>query len=78
MEERLLLRAEEVRTLLGIGRSKVFEMMATGELPVVRMGRLVRVPRCALDCWIAERIADGRSSGQLTVVGSAPEANLPE
>jgi excisionase family DNA binding protein len=50
-----LLRVEEVARLLGIGRTKAFEMVARRELPVIRMGRLVRVPRAALDAWIAER-----------------------
>jgi excisionase family DNA binding protein len=53
--ERELLRAEEVAKVLGIGRTKVYELMLTGELPVIRIGRLVRVPRAALARWIAER-----------------------
>ena len=32
----------EVAELLGLSRSKVFEMLATEELPVVRFGRVVR------------------------------------
>ena len=55
MTEPLLLKAEEVAKLLRIGRSKVFAMLAAGELPVVRLGRLVRVPRAALEGWIEER-----------------------
>lgn len=55
--ERLLLRAEEVQETLGLGRSKVYEMMATGELPTVRIGRSVRVPADALRDWIAARIS---------------------
>jgi excisionase family DNA binding protein len=47
-----LLRAEEVARVLGVGRSKVFEMFRTGDLPVLRMGRCVRVPRSALAAWI--------------------------
>jgi excisionase family DNA binding protein len=53
--ERELLRAEEVAKVLGIGRTKVYELMLRGELPVIRIGRLVRVPRAALLRWIAER-----------------------
>jgi excisionase family DNA binding protein len=53
--EPLLLRPTEVGKLLGLGRSKVFAMLATGELPVVRLGRSVRVPREALERWIRER-----------------------
>jgi excisionase family DNA binding protein len=61
--EPLLLRAGEVAKLLGLGRSKVFAMLAIGELPVIRIGRSVRVPRAALERWIAEHTQDaGRRS----------------
>ena len=53
--EPLLLRAGDVARLLGLGRSKVFAMLASGELPTVRFGRSVRVPRMALERWIEER-----------------------
>lgn len=46
MSERMLLRVEEVARMLGIGRR---------EPPVLRIGRLVRIPRHALDEWVAER-----------------------
>ena len=55
-EQPLLLRADEAAKLLGLGRSKTFEMMARGELPgVVRFGRSVRLHRVALERWLAER-----------------------
>lgn len=54
--EPLLLRVEEVARLLSLGRSKVFQMLAAGELPAVRIGRSVRVPSAALSDWIAERM----------------------
>jgi excisionase family DNA binding protein len=50
-----LLKAFEVAKILGLGRTKVYEMMASGELPVVRIGTAVRVPRQALLDWINER-----------------------
>jgi len=61
--EPLLLKAGDVAKLLGLGRSKVFAMLAVGELPVIRIGRSVRVPRVALEGWIAEQTehARGRS-----------------
>ncbi len=55
----LLLRAEEVAHLLGIGRSKVYELIAAGELPVVRVGRSLRVNRLALERWIEDRTRGG-------------------
>lgn len=48
----ILLKPMEVAELLGLSRSKVFEMIAAEELPVVRFGRVVRVPREELDSWI--------------------------
>ncbi len=51
--ESILLRAEEVAELLGLGRTKVFEMIAAGELPTVRIGRCVRIPRVALEQWVS-------------------------
>ncbi len=50
--EQLLYRAEEISRLLNIGRSKAYMLMASGELPVVRIGRSVRVPARALERWI--------------------------
>jgi excisionase family DNA binding protein len=49
-----LLRAEEVGRVLRIGRTKTFELLVSGELPVVRIGRVVRVSKAALDRWIDE------------------------
>ena len=54
--DRLLLRPDEVQRALGLGRSKTYQMMATGELPVVRIGRSVRVPAEALRRWVEEKI----------------------
>jgi len=51
-----LLDGREVARLLGIGRTKAFQLMATGELPVVRIGRCVRVSRVALQAWVDEQL----------------------
>jgi excisionase family DNA binding protein len=50
-----LLDSRDVARLLGIGRTKTYQMMATGQLPVVRIGRCARVPRSALQSWIGDR-----------------------
>jgi excisionase family DNA binding protein len=54
----LLLKAPEVAKLLGLGRSKVFAMVAAGELPVIRIGRSVRIPRQALERWIRDETTE--------------------
>lgn len=50
-----LLRPEEVATVLAVHRCTVFELLRTGNLPAVRIGRAVRVPRKALDRWIEDQ-----------------------
>lgn len=61
MEDGLLLRVSDVSRLLGIGRSTAYELIARGELPVIRIGRLVRVPRPALEKWIVSNTAGARA-----------------
>jgi len=55
-DESLLLRPVEAARLLGIGRSKLFEMLARQELPVIRLGRCVRIPRRELGLWINQNL----------------------
>jgi excisionase family DNA binding protein len=54
---KLLLRPMEVAGALGVGRSTVYELMRTGELPIIHIGRSVRIPLRALEAWV-ERQAD--------------------
>jgi len=56
----LLLKVEEAARLLGLGRSKVFQLLSTGELPRVHIGRSVRVRRTDLEQWVEERAAETR------------------
>jgi excisionase family DNA binding protein len=44
-----LLRVEEAAAVLDVSTYLVYEMVKRGELPSVRLGRLVRVPRTALE-----------------------------
>ena len=53
--DRLLLRPIEAAEAIGIGRSKVYELLASGELPSIRIGGSVRVPVDALRAWIAQQ-----------------------
>jgi excisionase family DNA binding protein len=42
----------EVQEILGIGRTKAYELVATGEIKAARVGRAVRVNRAAVDAYI--------------------------
>lgn len=57
----LLLRIPEVAAELRLARSSVYQLIQTGELPVVRFGRAVRVPRSALESWIEHRLNEQRT-----------------
>ena len=46
--DKLLLKPEEAADVLSIGRSKVYELIGTGELASVRIGACRRVPTEAL------------------------------
>ncbi len=52
-----LLSVPEAATWLHIGTGLAYEMVRRGDLPSVRLGRLVRVPRAGLTAMIG---ADGR------------------
>lgn len=56
--ERLLLRPDEAREMLGLGRTKFNEMLRRGEIPgVIRFNRSVRISHEALREWIRELAA---------------------
>jgi len=45
----LLLRVAEAAEMLAISRSTLYQLVAAGRVPVVRLGRAVRVPRRELE-----------------------------
>jgi excisionase family DNA binding protein len=49
------LSLKEVQELLGIGKTKAHELVTTGEIPAVRIGRCVRISRMELDEWLRGR-----------------------
>lgn len=53
--EKLLLKPSEVTKILGIGRSLVYDLIARKEIPSVRLGRCLRVPKESLQQWLKER-----------------------
>ncbi len=54
----VLLRVEEAARRLSIGRTKTYELMTAGELPVVRIGRSVRIPTAAVDAWVRKQAGE--------------------
>jgi excisionase family DNA binding protein len=52
MDETTLLRPPEVARRLQVSRARAYQLLASREIPVVRVGRLVRVDPGDLDAYI--------------------------
>jgi excisionase family DNA binding protein len=55
-EGRLVVSVTEAAELLGISRGLAYELARAGQLPSLRLGRRLVVPRAALSAWL-ERAA---------------------
>jgi len=51
----LLLTVSEAARVLRIGRNTCYDLIRQGEIPHVRLGRIIRVPRFGLESWIARQ-----------------------
>ena len=49
VDDRLTLSVEECAKRLGIGRNSAYEAVARGEIPVIRVGKRLLVPKAQLD-----------------------------
>lgn len=54
MEDKLTLSVEEAAKVLGIGRNLCYDKVKTGEIPVIKIGRRLLVPRAALEKLLAD------------------------
>jgi excisionase family DNA binding protein len=49
-----LMRARDVAMFFGCSLPNAYALMKSGRIPVIRIGRSVRVSRKALEAWIEE------------------------
>jgi excisionase family DNA binding protein len=63
---RMTVTVEEAAQLLGIGRQSAYQAARTGELPTIKLGRRLLVPRAQLDTLLGVDQKDER-----------PEATTP-
>ena len=52
-ESKLLLTIPEVAHRLGMGRSFVYQLVLSGEIPSIKLGRARRVPAAVIDQFVA-------------------------
>lgn len=55
-EERLTLTVNEVAHLLGLSRGTTYEAVRTGQIPSIRIGQRVIIPRVALIKMLEEAV----------------------
>ena len=53
---------EEAGRILGIGRNSAYEAVRRGEIPVIKIGKLLRVPVVALERMLEEARSTPRDS----------------
>jgi len=62
MDNRLSLRPAECAEAMGLGRSTVYALIASGELPSIRIRGAVRVPVHKLREWIDRKAGEAERS----------------
>jgi excisionase family DNA binding protein len=74
MTEPLTYTVEEAGRLLGIGRGLAYQAARAGELPTVRLGRRLLVPRAALMALLNanETATNGLAGEKAEVTGRVP------
>ena len=58
--ERILYRPGEAAEAIGVSRSRMYELLASGEIPSVNVGNVKRVPVDKLREWVEQQVAQGR------------------
>jgi excisionase family DNA binding protein len=66
--EKILIRPKDVCVLLSLGRSKTYELIASGVIPSVRIGRSIRVPVEALRNWLDRQQIEYSSDNLLAAI----------
>ena len=76
MAEPQLLRARDVAIKLGVTSGRVYQLIAAGVIPSVRINRSLFVPRAAWDAWLRERTKDAlaNSARSMAAMSDDPAA----
>ena len=57
--EKLLLTVNDVASVLSLGRTRAYQLVHSGELPIIRVGRSIRVSAQALKDWTEAHNQEG-------------------
>jgi excisionase family DNA binding protein len=76
LEDHALLTVQEAAEFLRISRNSAYELVARGEVPAIRLGRTIRIPRSLLARWVLARGVDGLAQTGLAIEPRAARAAL--
>jgi len=65
--DELAVSVPEAARLLGIGKTKMHDLLANGEIPATKIGARTVVRRAALESWLEQQEAGGGQSCQSNV-----------
>jgi excisionase family DNA binding protein len=74
--ERFLYTVEEVAQMLGLGRTKVYELIKLGEIPSVRISRARRVSGDAVTAFIARLTSPATGAAVHMFPAATPEPSV--
>ena len=60
--EKLVLNAGQVSKLLGLSRGSVYRGILTGEIPSVKVGKRLLIPRRSLEKWLAQEASESANA----------------
>ncbi len=72
LDEPNVLTVVETATFLRVGRSAAYEAIRSGEIPSIRVGRSIRVPRAALERLLSGERDQQAPAGLRVIEGGAP------
>lgn len=62
LQEKEILRPEDLATLIGCSKWNVYRMMRLGRLPFTKQGRATYIPRSAWEAWLEQLDAEAMTS----------------
>ena len=69
----LLLTVEQAAKLCQISRGLAYDLISRNELPHIRLGRVIRIPRHGLEEWIARQAKVGLPPATPETVSLTPQ-----
>lgn len=62
---------DEAAELLGIGRNGAYEGVRSGQIPSIRIGKRILVPKAALERMLAGDVGNGDAAASAPIAGTA-------